>query len=36
MISVQSNSGNDYSGYGIWLEKIGEGTFEPWFQSSDP
>jgi CubicO group peptidase (beta-lactamase class C family) len=36
MISVQSNFGNDYYGYGIWLEKTGEGTFEPWFQGRDP
>jgi CubicO group peptidase (beta-lactamase class C family) len=36
MISVQSNSGDDYYGYGIWLEKTKEETFEPWFQGHDP
>jgi CubicO group peptidase (beta-lactamase class C family) len=36
MISVQSGSGDDYCGYGIWLEKTEEGTSEPWFQGSDP
>ncbi|GHU75513.1 serine hydrolase [Spirochaetia bacterium] len=36
MVSVQSNSGDDYYGYGIWLEGTEEGTFEPWFQGRDP
>ena len=36
MFSVQSNDENNYYGYGIWLEKIAENTYEPWFQGSDP
>jgi CubicO group peptidase (beta-lactamase class C family) len=36
MLSIQSHNGNDYYGYGIWLEKTGEGVFEPFFQGSDP
>jgi CubicO group peptidase (beta-lactamase class C family) len=36
MFSVQSNSDNDYYGYGIWLEKINEEVYEPFFQGSDP
>jgi CubicO group peptidase (beta-lactamase class C family) len=36
MLSLQSSAGNDYYGYGMWLEKSGAGTFEPWFQGSDP
>jgi len=36
MFSLQSTYENDYYGYGIWLEKTKEGTFEPWFQGSDP
>jgi CubicO group peptidase (beta-lactamase class C family) len=36
MLSIQSNGGGDYYGYGIWLEKTGGSTFEPWFQGCDP
>jgi CubicO group peptidase (beta-lactamase class C family) len=36
MLSLQSSSGNDYYGYGIWLERREEGTMEPWFTGSDP
>jgi CubicO group peptidase (beta-lactamase class C family) len=36
MLSLQSNSDDDYYGYGIWLEKTKGGTLEPWFQGSDP
>jgi CubicO group peptidase (beta-lactamase class C family) len=36
MLSIQSFSDKNYYGYGIWLEKTGEETFEPWFQGSDP
>ena len=36
MLSPQSNSDDNYYGYGIWLEKTKEGTLEPWFQGSDP
>jgi CubicO group peptidase (beta-lactamase class C family) len=36
MLSLQSSGDNGYYGYGIWLEKTKEGTFEPWFQGSDP
>ncbi|GHU53748.1 serine hydrolase [Bacilli bacterium] len=35
MFSVQSNAGNEYYGYGIWLEK-NEESYEPFFQGSDP
>jgi len=36
MLSLQSSDDDDYYGYGIWLEKTEDGTFEPWFQGSDP
>lgn len=36
MISVQSSSGSEYYGYGVWLEKIDEGLFLPYFQGCDP
>jgi hypothetical protein len=36
MLSLQGSDENDYYGYGIWLEKINEQSFEPWFQGSDP
>jgi hypothetical protein len=36
MLSLQSCRDKNYYGYGIWLEKTGEETFEPWFQGSDP
>jgi CubicO group peptidase (beta-lactamase class C family) len=36
MLSLQSNSDDDYYGYGIWFEKTKEGTLEPWFQGCDP
>jgi len=36
MLSLQSSDGDDYYGYGIWLEKTKEGTLEPWFQGCDP
>jgi CubicO group peptidase (beta-lactamase class C family) len=36
MVSIQSNDGDDYYGYGIWLEKTKEGAFEPYFQGCDP
>ncbi|MDR2747493.1 MAG: beta-lactamase family protein [Treponema sp.] len=36
MMSIQSHDSDDYYGYGIWLEKTGENTFEPMFQGSDP
>lgn len=36
MFSLQSSYEDDYYGYGIWLEKTNEGSFEPWFQGSDP
>jgi CubicO group peptidase (beta-lactamase class C family) len=36
MFSLQSHSGSDYYGYGIWLEKTGGGTYEPFFQGADP
>ena len=36
MLSLQSDGDDDYYGYGIWLEKTREGTFDPLFQGSDP
>jgi CubicO group peptidase (beta-lactamase class C family) len=36
MLSLQSQSGDDYYGYGIWLEKTKDGSLEPWFQGCDP
>jgi hypothetical protein len=36
MLSLQSNNGDNYYGYGIWLEKTEEGALEPWFQGCDP
>ena len=36
MFSLQSCSGNDYYGYGMWLDKYDENIFEPWFTGSDP
>jgi len=36
MLSLQSKDGNSYYGYGIWLEKMVKGNYEPWFQGSDP
>ena len=36
MLSLQSNSDDNYYGYGIWLEETREGRLEPWFQGSDP
>jgi CubicO group peptidase (beta-lactamase class C family) len=36
MFSMQSSSGNDYYGYGMWLDKEEKNNFEPWFTGSDP
>ena len=36
MLSLQSSDSDDYYGYGIWLEKTKDGSFEPWFQGCDP
>ena len=36
MLSVQSNDKDDYYGYGIWLEKMAENEFIPYFQGFDP
>jgi CubicO group peptidase (beta-lactamase class C family) len=36
MLSPKSHNGNDYYGYGIWLEKTEAGFYEPFFQGSDP
>lgn len=36
MFSVHSSDGDDYYGYGVWLEKVGETVFHPFFQGSDP
>lgn len=36
MISVQSSIESEYYGYGIWLEKIDEDIFFPYFQGYDP
>ena len=36
MLSIQSSNGNDYYGYGMWLDKSDENVIEPWFTGSDP
>lgn len=36
LFSVQSSDGDDYYGYGVWLKKVGEAVFHPFFQGSDP
>lgn len=36
MFSVQSYDEKNYYGYGIWLKKIDESIFHPFFQGSDP
>lgn len=36
MFSVQSSDKDDYYGFGVWLEKIEEAVFHPFFQGSDP
>jgi len=36
MMSVQSSSESEYYGYGIWLDKIDDGLFLPYFQGCDP
>ncbi len=36
MLTIQSGSNSEYYGYGIWLDKIGENAYIPYFQGSDP
>jgi CubicO group peptidase (beta-lactamase class C family) len=36
MFSVQSCDDDDYYGYGVWLNKIEEKVFHPFFQGGDP
>lgn len=36
MLSLQSSSNSEYYGYGIWLGKIEDNTYIPYFQGSDP
>ncbi|MFA9396993.1 MAG: serine hydrolase domain-containing protein [Clostridiaceae bacterium] len=36
MLSVQSKSDSEYYGYGIWLDKIKDNTYTPYFEGSDP
>ena len=36
MVSVQSSNGSEYYGYGIWLNKIKDHTYVPYFQGCDP
>ena len=36
MISVQSCDEEDYYGYGVWLKKVDETFFLPFFQGGDP
>jgi len=36
MFSVQSCDAKNYYGYGVWLQKIDETVFHPFFQGSDP
>ena len=36
MLRLQSGSGSDYYGYGIWLDKIEDNIYIPYFQGCDP
>lgn len=36
MLSVQSSGESEYYGYGIWLDKVEDGEYVPYFQGSDP
>lgn len=36
MLSVKSGDGSEYYGYGIWLNKIEDNVYVPYFQGSDP
>jgi CubicO group peptidase (beta-lactamase class C family) len=36
MLSLQSSDEDDCYGYGIWLRKVGEDTYIPYFQGCDP
>lgn len=36
MLSVQSRSESEYYGYGIWLNKMRNNTYIPYFQGCDP
>lgn len=36
MLSVQSSNDSEYYGYGIWLKKINENAYSPYFQGCDP
>jgi CubicO group peptidase (beta-lactamase class C family) len=36
MVSVQSSSNTEYYGYGIWLKKIKDNEYSPYFQGCDP
>lgn len=36
MLSVQSSNGSEYYGYGVWLDKIKDNIYIPYFQGSDP
>lgn len=36
MLSVQSSSSSQYYGYGIWLDKIEDNEYVPYFQGCDP
>lgn len=36
MLSVQSSNNSEYYGYGIWLDKVEDNVYIPYFQGSDP
>lgn len=36
MLSVQSHNEEEYYGYGIWLDKLNEGSYMPHFDGCDP
>lgn len=36
MLSLQSSSKSQHYGYGIWLDKIADNTYIPYFQGCDP
>jgi len=36
MLRVQSNTETEYYGYGMWLRKVSDNTYHPFFQGCDP
>jgi CubicO group peptidase (beta-lactamase class C family) len=36
MLNLQSTNGSQYYGYGIWLHKVKDNVYTPFFQGCDP